>query len=322
MKGKPIQEGAGKAGLNLLKQTFKEFSDDDSPRMAAALAYYTIFSLPPLLLLLILIAGAALDPESVRGWITGEVGGLIGQEAAEQMQTMVENAQAKVQGGFSVGLIASIAGLLFGATGAFTQLQQALNKAWEVEPDPEKGGLKQFAVKRIFSLGMILVIAFLLLVSLVLSSVIAALSSSLSGWLPAGLSTVGLWVINTSVSLLVVTVLFALIFVILPDADVAWRDVWIGAFATAVLFVAGKFLIGLYIGQSDPGEAFGAAAALALILVWVYYSAMILFLGAEFTQIWAEKYGQGIRPDEDAVRVVEEKRQVLTPRSETAPDDR
>ena len=223
---------------------------------------------------------------------------------------MVENAQERVSGGFSLGLVLSIAGLLFGATGVFAQLQQALNKAWEVEPDPEAGGIKNFLTKRVFSLGMILVIVFLLLVSLLLSSFISVFAGQLGSLLPGSLSTAVVWVINAVVSLAVITLLFAAIFKVLPDAIVAWRDVWVGAFVTAFLFVIGKFLIGLYIGQSDPGEAYGAAAALALLLVWVYYSAMIIFLGAEFTQIWAQQYGSGIEPDEDAVRVVEEKKHV------------
>ena len=294
----------------MLKQTFSEFTDDDCPRMAAALAYYTIFSLPPLLVLIITVAGVVLSEQQVEEWIQGQIGNMLGAQTSEQIGTMVANAQERVSGGFSLGLVLSIAGLLFGATGVFAQLQQALNKAWEVEPDPETGGIKNFLTKRVFSLGMILVIVFLLLVSLLLSSFISVFAGQLGSLLPGSLSTAVVWVINAVVSLAVITLLFAAIFKVLPDAIVAWRDVWVGAFVTALLFVIGKFLIGLYIGQSDPGEAYGAAAALALLLVWVYYSAMIIFLGAEFTQIWARRYGSGIEPDDDAVRVVEEKRRV------------
>ena len=297
-----------KESTNILKQTFSEFTDDDCPRMAAALAYYTIFSLPPLLVLIITVAGLVLSAQQVEGWIEGQVGSMLGAETASQIQTMVESAQERVSGGFSFGLILSVAGLVFGATGVFAQLQKALNTAWEVEPDPESGGILTFFTKRVFSLGMILVVAFLLLVSLLLSSLISALAGQMGGLLPEGISSVVVWIINAAVSLAVITLLFAAIFKVLPDAKVTWRDVGVGAFVTAVLFVAGKFLIGLYIGQSDPGEAYGAAAALALLLVWVYYSAMIIFLGAEFTQIWARRHGSGIEPDEDAVRVVEEKR--------------
>ena len=302
--------GSLKGGLPILKQTFSEFTDDDCPRMAAALAYYTIFSLPPLLVLIITVAGVVLSQQQVEGWIEGQVGNMLGAQTSEQIGTMVENAQERVSGGFSLGLVLSIVGLLFGATGVFAQLQKALNTAWEVEPDPEAGGIKSFLTKRVFSLGMILVIAFLLLVSLLLSSFISAFAGQMSNLLPGSISTAAAWIINAAVSFAIITLLFAAIFKVLPDAEIAWWDVWVGASVTALLFVVGKFLIGLYIGQSDPSEAYGAAAALALLLVWVYYSAMIVFLGAEFTQVWAQQKGSGIKPDEDAVRVVEEKRHV------------
>lgn len=297
-------------GTNILTQTLREFSDDEVPRVAAALAYYTIFSLPPLLVLLITLAGLFLSPQAVETWIETQVGSLIGQGTSDQIQTMVQNAQQRVQGGFSLGLILSIAGLLFGATGAFSQMQKALNAAWEVEPDPEHGGLVGTLMKRVLSLGMILVVAFLLLVSLVLSSLIATFAGQLGGLLPAGISSVAVWAVNAAVSLLVITLLFAAIFKVLPDAKIAWNDVWLGAFVTAVLFIVGKFLISFYIGRSSPGEAYGAAAALAILLVWVYYSAMILFIGAEFTQVWSRRHGTGIQPADGAVRVVEEKRYV------------
>jgi membrane protein len=300
-------------GWDVLKNTFLEFSKDECPRKAAALSYYTIFSLPPLLVIIIIIAGLVLSPEEVTGWIHGQIGSLIGADAAGQIQAMVEKARAQVQGGFSLSLILGIAGLLFGATGTFAELQGSLNEVWEVQPDPTKNGVRNFLVKRIFSLGMILVIAFLLLVFLVISSMIAAVSDHFGGMLPGGVSTALLWLVNTSVSLLVITFLFAAIFKVLPDAKAMWRDVWVGAFATALLFVLGKFLIGLYIGRSNPGEVFGAAAALALILIWVYYSAMILFLGAEFTQVWAQRHGQGIRPETGAMRVIKKEKIIREP---------
>jgi membrane protein len=204
--------------------------------------------------------------------------------------------------------ILSIAALLFGATGAFGQLQSAINRAWEVMPDPDKGGLKAVLLKRVFSFGMILSIAFLLLVSLVLSALLSAFGTALNQYLPSGLSGPLVQVINQLISLLVITLLFAAIFKVLPDARVAWRDVWVGAAFTAVLFVIGKYLIGLYLGHSNPGEAFGAAGSLAVMFIWVYYSSMILLFGAEFTQVWAKRHGSGIAPDRGAVRVLEERR--------------
>jgi membrane protein len=300
-------------GWGILKYTFQEFSKDECPRKAAALSYYTIFSLPPLLVLIIISAGMVLSPDEVAGWIQGQVGNLIGADAATQIQTMVERAQAKVEGGFSLSLILGVAGLLFGATGTFAELQLSLNQVWEVQPDPTKDGIKNFIVKRVFSLGMILGIAFLLLVFLVISSMVAAVSKQFGGWLPGGVSTAVLWVVNVGVSLLVITFLFAAIFKVMPDAKAAWRDVAVGAFATALLFVLGKFLIGLYIARSNPGEVYGAAAALALILVWVYYSSMILFLGAEFTQVWAQRHGKGIQPETGAMRVIKQEKIIRDP---------
>ncbi len=307
----PSIDGA-KGGITLLKQTYNEFIDDDCPRLAAALAYYTIFSLPPLLVLIITLAGFFLTPDAVEAWIETQVGSLIGQQTAQQLQMMAQNAQERVQGRFSLSLVLAIVGLLFGATGAFAQMQTALNTAWDVEPDPEQSGLglKNMFMKRVLSLGMILVIAFLLLVSLLISSILSTFSGQLGTLLPAGLSGTFVWTIDAAGSLFVISLLFATIYKVLPDAEIAWSDVWRGAFVTAILFVAGKFLIGLYIGRSTLGEVYGAAAALAILLVWVYYSAMILFLGAEFTQIWIQRRGTTIEPSEGAVKVVVEKTHV------------
>lgn len=295
--------------LDLLKQAFRDWKEDDCPRMAAAMAYFTVFSLPPLLLIILLVVGVFVDPSAAEGRIESEMGSLLGPEGARQVQEMIRNVSRPDTGGPFTAVLGVLA-LLFGATGAFGQLQAALNRAWEVEPDPEKGGLRKMIVKRILSLGMILTIAFLLLVSLVLSAAVSAFGDVLGGLVPGGASAVVLQVVQIAVSLAVVTALFAVIFKVLPDAKVSWKDVGVGALGTAILFVAGKFFLGLYFARSDPGEAFGAAGSLALILVWVYYSAMIVFFGAEFTQAWAARRGSGIRPDENAVRVVEEKRHV------------
>ncbi len=308
-----------KSKLEILKQTFVQFGEDDCPRLAAALAYYTMFSLPPLLVILLTLTGVVIDPERMELWVQGQVGNMIGPDVAEQVLVMVDNAEERVRGGFSFGLLLALGGLVFAATGAFAQLQTALNKAWGVEPNPDRGGLQKFLLKRIFSLGMIVAIAFLLLVALVVSSVIASFSDGLSSVLPAGLSAAAAWGIDLSLSLVVITVLFGLIFRVLPDAQIAWRDVWVGALSTAALFVLGKYLISLYIGQSDPGKTFGAAAALAIVLIWVYFSAMIVFLGAEFTQVWARRSGRRIEPASSAVRVVHEKRYLRADDPEARP---
>jgi membrane protein len=294
--------------LELIKATFSDFMDDDAPRLAAALSYYTIFSLPPMLILLVMIAGVFLDPQDIQGRLAQEIGGAMGPEAADQIRAMLEHADRPGSGGPFVTIL-SIAALIFGATGAFGQLQAALNKAWEVQKDPDRSGWMAVVTKRLLSFGMILVIAFLLLISLALSAVLGVAGEQLASWVPGGLGQPALWAINLGLSLGVITVLFMAMYKLLPDAEIAWRDVWRGALVTAALFVVGKFLLSFYISQSDPGSAYGAAGSLAIILVWVYYSAMIFFLGAEFTQAYAERRGSGIRPDDGAVRVVEETRE-------------
>jgi membrane protein len=296
-----------KEGFALLKDSGKDFMDDDCPTQAAALSYYTIFSLPALLLLILLILGAVLGPRDVQAQLEGQFGALMGSSATAQIRTILQQAHQPGSGS-PLTTALSIAALLFGATGAFGQLQAALIRTWEVAADQDKGGWKAVLLKRVFSFGMILSIAFLLLVSLVLSALLSAFGTALNQYLPSGLSGPLVQVINQLISLLVITLLFAAIFKVLPDARVAWRDVWVGAAFTAVLFVIGKYLIGLYLGHSNPGEAFGAAGSLAVMFIWVYYSSMILLFGAEFTQVWAKRHGSGIAPDRGAVRVLEERR--------------
>lgn len=261
-----------------------------------------IFSLPSLLILILLIVGAIFDPEDVRGALQSQIESLMGPGGAQEVEAMLEHAQRPDMGAPLAALL-GIGALLFGATGAFAQLQNSLNAAWKVKPDPNKGGLKNFILKRVLSFGMILGVGFLLLVSLALSALLSAFGDVLAGFVPGGASELVLHAINLGVSLLVITALFAAIFKILPDARIGWRDVGVGALTTALLFVLGKFAIGLYLGRSDPGSAFGAAGSLAIILVWIYYSSMILLLGAEFTHTWATRHGGGIKPEKGAVRV-------------------
>lgn len=296
-------------GVQLLKRTFKGFSEDDCPTMAAALSYYTVFSLPPLLVLLLTLLGAVLDPQDIQGTIEAQMRDAMGTGGADQVRTILANADRPGAGGL-VPTILSVVALLLGATGVFAQLQAALNKAWGVAPDPDKGGIKTMLVKRVFGIGMVLGLAFILLVSLVVSAMLSAFGEELGRFLPSGLSAPVLEAINFVASLAVIALLFGAIFKVLPDAQIAWRDVAVGAVVTALLFVAGKFALGLYLGRSNPGEAFGAAGALALMLVWIYYSSMIVLLGAEFTQVWAERRGSGIVPEKGAVRVIRETRRL------------
>lgn len=287
---------------SLAKDTVKGFFGDEATWKAAALAYYTVFALPPLLVILLTIASAIWDPVEVRRTLTGEFQALMGQDVAGQIQTMITTAEQRTKGS-GLRVVFSVLGLLFGATGAFVSLQSALNQAWDVEPDPKRGGIRNFLTKRVLSLGMVLGIAFLLLVSLALTSALSAAGRALLG---DSAEKVALG-IEFVVSFAVIALLFAAIFKVLPDVKVRWRDVWVGGVATAALFVIGKFLIGLYVGKSNPGNAFGAAGALAVLFVWVYYAAIIVLLGAEFTKAWMARQGQVIEPEEGAIKVVEKK---------------
>jgi membrane protein len=225
--------------------------------------------------------------------------GVVGKAGVEQIDTMMDAAK-KEKRGVRASVI-GIAVLLFGATGVVAQLQYAFNKIWNVKPDPRAGGIKQFVFKRILSFAMILAIAFLLLVSLVLTTVLSAFGERVGTWLPKDLSKGMLLGLDFAVSLAVASVLFAAMCKWLPDAKVAWRDAILGGFLTGLLFLVGKFLLGLYLGHQDP-TAYGPAAALVLILIWTYYSSMIVFLGAEFTQVWARRHGRQIVPSPGAIR--------------------
>ncbi len=264
--------------------TGREVFDDDVPSLSAAIAYYTVFSLPPLLAILVGVAGLVFGVDKVVEAITGQMGSLLGPEGARAIRAMIENASTPSAGigGKLVGVVA----LLFGASGAFGQLQKALNRAWEVQ-DQEEGGIRAVIFKRLLSFGMVLTIAFFLLVSLAVSTVLAAAGTVAAQGVGEGVAGSVMEVANVAVSLGVITLLFAVLFRYLPDVDIPWRDVWMGAFVTAVLFTLGKTLIGVYLGTANPGSAFGAAGSLALILVWIYYSALIVLAGAEFTQAWA-----------------------------------
>jgi membrane protein len=298
----------GKLGiLGIIKASAKDFIEDDCMDAAAALSYYTIFSLPAILVLMLMLISAVMNPSDVRGGLEGQLQALMGPSAGEQIRTIIQQAEQKPHNGL-LPTILGIAGLLFGATGAFGQLQKTLNRAWNVEPDPNQGGIKNFLTKRLFSFGMILVVAFFLLVSLVISTALTGLGGRLGSFLPSGVSGPILEVLNSVISLAVITLLFAALFKVMPDAKISWRNVWVGAAVTAVMFVLGKFLIGFYLGKSNPGQAYGAAGSLAVLLLWVYYSSLILLFGAEFTETWAERRGRGIEPEPGAVRVRRDKR--------------
>lgn len=294
MLGGMKTEPAGIFGI--LRKTVRDFGADDCMSSAAALSYYTVFSLPALLVLILMIVGSVMDPADVRGGLARQIEALMGAGAATEVRSLLE--QAERPGGGPLPTLLGILAVLFGATGAVIQLQATLDRVWGVQV--ERGGIRGFLLKRVFSLAMILALAFFLLVSLLVSAALSAFGSRLEQFgIPAAL----LLALNFVVSFAVVTLIFAAMFKVLPDARTAWRDVWIGAGFTAALFMAGKFLIGFYLGKSNPGEAYGAAGSLALLLVWIYYSSIIVLFGAEFTETWAERRGEGVEPEAGAVRV-------------------
>lgn len=270
----------------LFKQTFTEFGQDKVPRLGAALAYYTIFSMAPLLLIAIAITGLVFGKEAAQGQIFGQLRGVLGPQSAEMVQSMVANA-AKPKTG-TIATILGVFTLILGASGVFGQLKDALNTIWDVEPK-KNAGILGMLKDRFLSAAMVFGIGFLLLVSLILDSVIAAFGKYAGQHLPGGEA---IWqVLEQVISLGVVTVLFAALFRFLPDLKIRWHDVWFGAGLTSVLFVIGKFALGIYFGKSAVGSSYGAAGSLVLVLLWVYYSAQILLFGAEFTQVYARTHG-------------------------------
>jgi membrane protein len=285
-----------KTAWSMIKQTFKEWSNDKGGRLGAALSYYTVFSLAPLLLLVVSIAGLAFGRQAAEGSMFGQLAGVVGPDAAKLIQSAV--AKANHTKGGVLGTIIGVVVLLAGATGVVIELQDALDTVWKVEPKANRG-IWGVVRTRLLSVAMILTLGFLLLVSLVVSAVLSALS----GWLHSVIGDIAIvsWVIDAVVALGVIATLIALIYKILPDARVAWRDVWVGAIVTAILFMVGKYVIGLYIGKTSVGSAFGAAGALAVLLVWIYYSAQIILLGAEFTRVYANQFGAHVRPARHAV---------------------
>jgi membrane protein len=289
--------------LSIFKTTFKDFNEDQCTLRAAALSYYTIFALPPLLILILKLVSLIWNRDDVNSALHGQFAAMIGDNAAGSLQSMFQSGESQSHRG-ALGSIAAFAALAFGATGAFGQLQGALNRAWEVRADP-KAGLTKTILKRIFSFGMVLGVAFMLLVSLAVSAALQSFGGALTSMLPQGLGETFLHVVEFIVSFGIITLLFALMFKFIPDAEIEWRDVWTGAAVTALLFTVGKFVIGLYLGHSHPGQAYGAASALAVLLVWVYYSGIIVLLGAEFTQTLTEARGRHIVPAKGAVRLEE-----------------
>jgi membrane protein len=289
--------------ISLVKETTSDWSDDKAPRLAAALAYYTIFSIAPLMVVVLAILGLVFGRQAAQGHINGQITQLVGPTSAKAIQDMLANARQP-----SHGILATAIGtatLLLGAGGVFGALQDALNTIWGVRPKPN-AGFWHMVKDRFLSFSMVFGLGFLLMVSLVVSAGISAIAAFFGNRIPG---IPWLWeLLNTVVSFGVFTLMFALIYKVLPDAKVQWRDVWVGSLLTALLFTIGKFAIGLYLGRGAIGSAYGAAGSLVVLLLWIYYSAQILFFGAEFTKVYAKRFGSRIVPEEGAEPISAEAR--------------
>ncbi|HYH69329.1 MAG TPA: YihY/virulence factor BrkB family protein, partial [Urbifossiella sp.] len=279
----------------LLKRTWSEFQADKAMTLGAALAFYTALSIAPLLLLVTVIAGVAFGEQATRGEIANQLNGLIGSEGAKAVEGML--ASTRSPGGSLLSTVVGVVTLLFGATGVFTSLQDALNTVWNVKPEDSRSGIWGLVRDRFASFTMICGMAFLLLVSLVFSAVLTALGGLVNEWLPwLPYGDVWMGAANLVLGFLITALMFAMIYKYLPHARPAWSDVATGAVITAALFTLGKFLIGLYLGKASIGSTYGAAGSFVVLLVWIYYSSLIVLFGAEFTQVYAQTHGSGLTP--------------------------
>ncbi len=283
----------------ILMATLNGFLDDRGLKLSAALAYYTVFALAPLLMLVISLIGAFLGKDAIQNNIYPQIKSYVGSSAALQIQEMIKSVS--LSGKTGIAVVTSIVTLIIGATSVFMEIQDSINIIWRVKAKPKKGWLKMIT-NRLISFSMIISLGFLLLVSLIISALVSALSTRITHYFPE--VTIHLFnLINLGITFIIIAVLFGIIFKFLPDVKIAWRDVRTGAFFTSLLFMLGKYLIGIYIQTTGTGSTYGAAGSLIVILVWIYYTSAILYFGAEFTQVYAEEYGDKIEPAEYAVHV-------------------
>jgi membrane protein len=286
--------------FELLKNTAGAFSDDNAFKLSASLSYYTIFALGPLLIIIISLSAIFYGKDVVEGKLFAQLSDLVGTDAALQIQSILINAQRTHA--TTLGAIIGFVVLFIGATGVFTEIQGSINFIWSVRAKPKKGWLK-YLFNRLISFSLIIGLGFLLLVSLIVNALLTFLSDTLTRKFPH--FPVGLFnLANSLIILTVITCLFAVIYKVLPDAIISWKDAWIGSIFTALLFLLGKFLIGYYLGKSNLGVTYGAAASVVILLAWVYYSSLILYFGAEFTKVYALYSGEGIRPKQTAVFII------------------
>jgi membrane protein len=274
--------------------------------MSASLAYYTIFAIAPLLLIIVSLAGIIYGQEAAQGKIFAELNKFVGSGAANQIQEIIKNISGSQDTTFAI--IAGSITLFIGTTGVFIEIQDSINQIWRVKAKPKKGWIK-LITNRVLSFSMVIGLGFLLIVSLVINGIVLALSEKLQIYFP-DLTILVINIFNLVLTFLVISALFGIIFKFLPDVLIDWKDVRMGAFFTAILFMVGKFLIGLYIEKVGPGSAYGAAGSLIVILIWVYYTSAILFFGAEFTQVYSDRYGGKIKPAPYAVHVLQVEKEV------------
>jgi membrane protein len=286
----------------ILKRAATEFANDNGMKLSASLSYYTIFSMGPVLIIIISLAGIFYGREAVQGKIYYQLNGILGASAAAQIQEIIKNIEQSQLS--ASGAVIGIGVLLLGATGVFTEMQDSINYIWSIRAKPQKGWLK-LLMNRLISFSLIISFGFILLVSLIVHALVDLLQDQLlrlfdeaTVYLFQGLNYVLLFII--------IATLFAIIFKVLPDATIRWKDAFVGASFTSALFLIGKFLIGLYISYSNVGVTYGAAASIVLILLWVYYSSIILYFGAEFTKVYALSYGSGIEPNDTAVFIIKQ----------------
>jgi membrane protein len=273
-----------RGAFSLLRQAFADWNQDNAGRLGAALSYYTLFSLAPLLIVAIAVAGLVFGRDAAQGQIVTELRGLVGEAGARAVQDMIENSRQPAAGLLATGI--GVVTLLLGATGAFAELKSALNVVWDVKD--EGGGIFKLLRGRLWAFAMVLAVGFLLMVSLLISAALSA-ADGFFAWM--GIPPALVQLTNAGASFLVITILFALLFKYLPDTDVEWRDVWVGALLTSALFTVGKLLIGLYLGRSSVASVYGAAGSVVVLVLWVYYAAQIFFFGAEVTQAYARRHG-------------------------------
>lgn len=277
--------------------SFKGFAEDKIPKYSASLAYTTVFSFGPLLVVIIFLSSIFFGQEATQGKIYAQLAQFVGQDAALQLQTIIKNASLSNKG--TLAAIIGVITLLLGATAVFAEIQDSINSIWGFKAKPKKG-IWKIIRNRFLSFSVVVSLGFLLLVSLAVSTIIEGLSDKLKSSLP-NVTVVLFYVLNLVISFIVITTLFALIFKVLPDAKTKWKDIWPGALASGILFMIGKFAISFYIGRSNVGSTYGAAGSLVILLLWVYYSAMILYLGAEFAKTWSKHKGSSIQPNDYAV---------------------